>query len=196
MKFNILSPFSSFKPDSSATFVVMAGTLISVSVRAEPVCNTVAECEQVITTAQIQISAARARIQELQSSARLGPVVRTPDGRGVGMTQEEARKFCDSSGKRLPTARELALAMNPIGIHERPVEGRRLPRIYEQNGGVDFYYDKRTYVRPEGDAGVHAFWSSSLHPSVGESAYYFNGSDGDIDYYLNSYKLGVRCADR
>lgn len=41
------------------------------------------------------------------------------------------------------------------------------------------------------------FWSASVHPSFSYYAYFFNGSNGDIDYYYRyDYYVSVRCVAR
>ena len=161
-----------------------AGILVAASAHADPVCNTVAECEQLITAAQ-------ARIQELQPAPQLGPIVRNEDGSVRRMIHGEAVSYCSTRGG-LPTAKQLALALNPRGVGDTPREG--FYSVSPENE-ASFYYNSDTYGPPSGDVRREWFWSSSVYYDF--SAYVFTGYSGDIGY-VSQYTYGgaVRCAGR
>ena len=123
----------------------------------EPVCHSVPECEQLIHRAQ-------ARLQELKPSMQLGPLARNADGSIATMSRDQARTYCDSIGKRIPHIKELALALNPRGVHPDPSPGHQRRAVYNRNGFEEFYNDPTTYLRPLGEEAEYMLWSSSNHP--------------------------------
>ncbi len=121
----------------------------------------------------------------------LGPIVRNTDGSVLRMTQNKAARYCATRGG-LPTAKQLALALNAKGVSDIAREG-----FYEvaPKNETPFYYNYGSYERPTGDEGSEWFWSSSLLPSYDDGAYVFHGSSGvigDARYDNNA----VRCAGR
>jgi hypothetical protein len=130
-------------------------------------------------------------------SIRLGSLVRaTSDGRLVEMTDEQARReggetakmsqaeakrFCESKRKRLPTIQELARALNPRGVSTDSSFNIELHQIRKADGSFDFYFDTGTYSAPSGDIGMQKIWSSSGHPRSAAYGYAFDTLLGDID---------------
>lgn len=93
---------------------------------------------------------------------RVSPVARTTAGKMLQMNHDEASAYCAALGARLPTAQEIATALNPDGVSVSPKEGFYLDK---PKGEVPFYYNPSTYVRPtlgENDDTNYWSWTSSL----------------------------------
>jgi hypothetical protein len=111
------------------------------------------------------------------------------------MTQEDAASFCLSMGSLLPTAKEIALALNPEGIIDYPVPGYSLPIIDDESSSFGiFYYESKTY--PTSSNGIQpAFWSSTFayHNGYANSVYQFNNGIFNILGLKYKYERAVRC---
>lgn len=166
--------------------VLAVGTLsMSIARAGDPVCGTLAECQSL--KAQVE-----ARIAELTPAPVLGPIVRNTDGSVRRMTQSEAVSYCATRGG-LPTAKQLALALNARGVSDTAREG--FYRVAPKNE-TPFYYNYGAYERPTGDEGSEWFWSSSLRPNYDVSAFAFFGYGGYIDDYYRGSNVAVRCGGR
>jgi len=159
--------------------------LCAVNANAHSVCNSVDECRQLIAASQTLISAAQARIQELQPALQLGSIVRNADGSVRKMNFSQAQKYCSNRGG-LPTARHLALVLNPGGVSATEREGFKLIQSWF---GESFYYNNQSYVGDkEGD---QWFWTSSVNNEYHPYAFHVN-----FGVYANSghpYHAAVRC---
>jgi hypothetical protein len=159
-------------------------TLITAARAGDPLCGTLAECQSL--EAQV-----KARIAELSPAPALGPIVRKADGSVRRMTRSAAAEYCASLGGRLPTAKALALAMNPQGVTETSTEDSYEIRPI---GQPSFQYSYANYKRPSGDEGNNYFWSSSLRPNYGDIAFVFVGISGAFVDDVRTYDDGaVRC---
>jgi hypothetical protein len=180
--------------------------LIAGVVQANEVCNTVSECQKLKWQAD-------AKIQQLQGGiSSIGDFLRNTDGTvKTNVNQYQAYDLCKAQGKRLPTARELAvegtkhgaeiLELNQIseGITRSDF---RLVSVVNADGKKDkFYYDGyENYARPAGDSANYWIWSSSLHPNIGANigAYAFRLSEqygyfATIERDVRHIKSAVRC---
>jgi hypothetical protein len=131
----------------------------------------------------------------------LAPIARTDAGEIAYMNQYAAEKYCQKHGMSLPTAYELAQALNPKGV--RKTEDIGFVPIFNGIRSVGFYYNTSTYPRPpskvEDEIGSLWFWSSSILPSyMPNAAYAFNYLDGEIDegYRDGDFHNTVRCVVR
>ena len=122
----------------------------------------------------------------------LGSIVRNADGSVRRMNHSEAISYCATRGG-LPTAKQLALALNAKGVSATAREG--FYKVAPKNEPA-FYYNYGAYERPTGDEGSEWFWSSSLRPNYGDNAFVFYGYDGNIGFGNRSYNYAVRCAGR
>jgi hypothetical protein len=143
-----------------------------------------------------EIAALKQRVAELERrldpvpTVTLGPIVRNTDGSVRRMTQREAVSYCATRGG-LPTAKQLALALNARGVSYTAREGfdERSPK-----NEPAFYYNDRLYERPTGDEGREFFWSSSIYNGFNGWAFQGNYGDVIIDGRWDSH--AVRCAGR
>jgi hypothetical protein len=181
-----------------SSWSVIFGICAAVSAHAAPVCHSVPECREVIRTARLQISAAEARLLELQPEPPLGPLVRDNYGQVVTMNHDEAMRFCAARGTRLPTIRELAQALNPRGfVGETPAGGRFDPSLAgfsptQPDNEAPFYYQQRVYEPLYGDEGNYFLWSSS---SMFKKPLVFGRRLGDLGMAAPQNREGgaVRC---
>ena len=170
------------------SFVIVAGLLAFSAGAQAQVCNTLQDCLSLLDKVN-------ARIQELEegSSSALGDIARNANGSINYMNQADAIKYCKSQGGHLPTARELAQALNPKGISNTdPKDG--VSYLVSTTEGDKFYYNYKTYTRPQGDLGSNFFWSSSGYSVYPDDAYYFYGDYGFVDYVNRDNSSAVRCA--
>lgn len=118
-------------------------------------------------------------------------------GNPLALDRAAAAKRCAKRGGRLPTIRELVMALHPEGIIELASVGG--PNIFPANheAEVAFFYSSRHYPAPRVD-GIYSYWSESSS-GVG-MAYVLDEWRGDIHlvdseasetYYAS--KLIVRC---
>lgn len=161
-----------------------------------PVCKTEAECK-----------AKALEIHTTAEAAKLGDIVKTPDGKAIQMNHYEAEKYCKAQGSRLPTAREFAREAQRLGA--KGIEETKYPNFsadsnevqveeyqmikggYETNYAktpvgmivVDFYFKREGYQRPSGDLGNHAFWTSTIGALDHRYAYGLNGIYGFFDIF-------------
>ena len=154
------------------------------------------------------------------TESALGDIVKKSDGSVLHMNQYEAETYCSDKGG-LPTARQLAeesqrfgangiLETKYVGVsidsNEVKAEINQMLQdyyypIYAKNNSdqivVDFYFNKRGYIRPPGKLGNYWFWSSSLLPFDSVNAYELSGVDGGIDYasrHIDGGYSAARCA--
>jgi hypothetical protein len=135
-------------------------------VQANEVCNNLSECQKLRWRAV-------ARIPQLQSGySSIGKFLRNTDGTvKTRIDQYEAYVLCQAQGKRLATARELAVEATKHGAEilelnqvssGKPPEGFYLVSAVNADGKKDhFYYSSENYARPQSDLGKHWIWSSS-----------------------------------
>jgi hypothetical protein len=176
-------------------------TLIAGVVQAGEICSTVSECKRLERQADV-------RIQQLQEGlSQLGYLLRHKDGTIItGAHQDDAINLCRRRGKRLPTARELAVEGTKYGaelldlnqVSSGIPEGFYLVAAVNSDGKKDqFFYSTENYNRPEGDLGNYWVWSSSVHPHNDGYAYIFNGNNGKFGHAVGNYRRldgAVRCA--
>ena len=136
------------------------------------------------------MTAEQARVQELQPVPLLGSTVRNADGSVLWMTYSEAVTYCSTRGG-LPTAKQLAMALNPTGVSDRPRVGFK--RISPKNEDR-FYYNRDSYLRPSGEDRHDWFWSSSVYYDL--DAFIFDSHYGDIKYVNRDTGNPVRCVGR
>lgn len=121
----------------------------------------------------------------LANSAALEPLFLDDVGGGVRdvvfFTPTAAAKHCAAHESRLPTAKEVALALNPEGVSDVPKEGY-IDLAYVEPGGA-FYYNKDTFHPYAGDdarertlAGCPIWTSATSY----RGNYMFDGTDGDF----------------
>lgn len=122
----------------------------------------------------------------------LGSIVRNADGSVRRMTQNEAVSYCATRGG-LPTAKQLALALNAKGVSDTARDG--FYQVAPKNE-TPFYYKNYAYERPTGDEGREWFWSSSLHPYDADFAFVFYGGNGSFGSDGRNNFNAVRCAGR
>ncbi len=136
-----------------------------------------------------------------QTSPQFSDIARNADGSMSQMSLDDAIKYCESRGQRLPRAREFAefaSSLGAAGISQtakygyRQVEARNADEKLGEK--VDrFYYSNLGYKRPSGDWGNHWFWSSSVIEVSSVNGFYFNGYSGGIDYNVRFDWNAVRC---
>lgn len=108
-----------------------------------------------------------------------------------------AENICLGRGG-LPTIKELALAYNPQGVSEVPLEGYELIAPY---GEPAFYYKQDTYKRPAGEEQGYWYWSKSKEPNCENldpedrfcSVYSFGAPTGRIMWRSSDDMISVRC---
>lgn len=119
-------------------------------------------------------------------------------------THPDAKTFCESLGKRLPSARELA----QYAI-ERGAAGILEPKQYKNQDGympinklvtnytteLDFYYNPDGYVPTENDVKKAWLWSASYGPHNIDFVYVFNLKSGEFDFDARIMKNGARCIE-
>ncbi|MBX9880320.1 MAG: hypothetical protein K2Y22_17815 [Candidatus Obscuribacterales bacterium] len=99
-------------------------------------------------------------------------IIRDDVGKVVSVTQDEAIKLCKQQGGHLPTAREYAEYINPIGILEvdyleKKLNGKVPDGFYKvecvnPDGKVDsFYYNNENSQKLTGEISKLSFWTSS-----------------------------------
>lgn len=191
---------------SKRIFPVVLLSLLAVgqAVFAKQVCNTISECQDVISQAQ-------ARLQELsnvggQRTSNTGAVftrdgsipalgaaykdpsgliwgsIVTAQGKTSNMDQYDADEYCKDGGTRLPTKEEFQQLAKYLG------EGTA-------QGYSPFLSDGKTEILP-GLSGEQ-FWSSSLYPGNSDYAFAFKGGNGYVGFadrlnYVN-FRYAVRC---
>lgn len=74
------------------------------------------------------------------------------------MTNTDAEKYCANIGKRLPTIKELAIALRPECVSDVERPGFRSIRVWNKSNGNYSYFYYRGLVRSTPQA---RFWSSS-----------------------------------
>jgi hypothetical protein len=148
------------------------GLVLSTSAHATPVCNTLDECDRLDQAVQ-------KRIHQLQPTPTLAPIARTDDGKIAYMNQYDAKTYCLEHGMSLPTAYELAAALNPKGVSETLKCGFDRP-IYKKDGSVEAYFNINAYLRPSTDEDKNEFWSSSVSPYTFNDGFLFHGGIGNI----------------
>ena len=109
------------------------------------------------------------------------------DARGVmHMNWYEANAYCNNPKEgrlRLPTARELALMMNPQGVHTMAKVGDDVISGSDSAGKPDpFYYSSDGY---KGPAEGRWYWSSSIIPDASLFAWGIV-DDGNFTYATRS----------
>ncbi len=109
------------------------------------------------------------------------------------ISQPDARAFC--GGNRLPTAKQIALALNPKGVSDTALTGYY--RV-KPDGEAAFYYNSETYIPPFDESGNHAnwIWSSSVTRGAGAPvAFTFSIRYGtfDVAFLDNNNSGSVRC---
>ncbi|MGK5090254.1 hypothetical protein WDW86_22120 [Bdellovibrionota bacterium FG-2] len=116
-------------------------------------------------------------------------------GDACTMWQLSAEKFCANQNLRLPTARELALILNPSGVSE--TDDNDGSYLVSLRGEESFYYNYRTYRRSARDDGKNEFWSSSTNfVEFSHNCISFTG-DGYVGLSVHCLtKLAVRCVSR
>ncbi len=119
-------------------------------------------------------------------------------------THPDAKSFCESLGKKLPSSREMAkFAMDhgAVGILE--------PSQYRNQSGymainrttanyhaeLDFYFNGDGYVSPEPDSQAPWLWTSSYGPHNIDFVYVFNLRTGEFDFDARIMKNGARCIE-
>lgn len=154
------------------------------------VCETIDDCNQLIRAAQI-------RIRELQPASSLEPAVKILEGehRGkvLGMMHDQAKAHCENLNSRLPTIKELAKFLNPLGVSDEPTKG--FIEIVPMDG-KNFYYNSKTFLRPSVDEEKGMVWSLSLVSHDPFFAFYFDGRDGtlnSVNRFDVAYESAVRC---
>lgn len=172
------------------------------SVQDDPMCGTLEQCRSI----QGRIEA---RIRELLPRPRaipvLGEVVRNADGSIRKMSQYQAEKYCNDQedyGTHLPSAYELALAMNASGVSYTGQYGYfPIPSGYDN---LDAYYDYGSFAAdkivgtPAGgdltreELTNNYFWTSSV-PGFRVLGYIFHGSRGIITNADRNVEAAVRC---
>ncbi len=122
----------------------------------------------------------------------LGPIARKSDGWLRRKPHAYATRYCATRGG-LPTAKQLALALNPKGVSDIPREG-----FYEvaPTGEPVFYYNYGTYEPPTSYEGHAMLWSSSIPSNVGGAAFVFDGSHGYIYEHTTFAHRAIRCVGR
>ena len=116
------------------------------------------------------------------------------------MKHEQAKTFCAELGKksgqgaRLPTLREFAELSKSLGSkgyltdseYDLERQGRfavnvRKVSVKNPDGTIDsFNFSHHGYQRPSGGFGEHGYWSSSVHPTNPNFAFYFSGKTGEV----------------
>jgi hypothetical protein len=106
-------------------------------------------------------------------------------------TWSDAEKYCNEQGMRLPTAYELALALNPKGVSKTAKDG--FDPIDNEDRTVAFYYNRSTYPGPPTDEERHWLWTSSVSP-YGPYAFCGDGNGYLIDFPRdNDHSMVARC---
>ncbi len=117
-------------------------------------------------------------------------------------THPNAKSFCESLGKRLPTSREMAKFATEHGARgllepadykgqDGYQEIRRTTASY--NAELDFYYSAEGYISPEREETKPWLWTSSYGPHNIDFAYVFNLETGEFDFDARIMLNGVRC---
>jgi len=153
-------------------------------VSAEPVCDSVYRCRKKRTLVE-------ERIRELDP--QLAPYMMSKNRKKEWLISEmnyyQAKDLCEGNGTTLPSIRQLALVLNPKGVHLTKPEDcdEAVQTIYKTDGSVDFYYDPRTYIRDrELDQGRKhkkpsiKIVSSTTSPEDSRSVYFFHLEEGRI----------------
>ena len=165
--------------------------LVSLSVQANPVCNTIAECQAL----GIEEDADLRELQAAQAVGFLGLETIAYNKISYG----DAVAYCTSLGGRLPTAREWARyaeslgAMRYTGYHDdHPYFFYRTHLRSNSRERDYFWFRSWGYRRPSGVMGINMFWSQSVHAEVTGRYFFFHGIDGVIWSY--DMAIGaVRC---
>lgn len=160
------------------------------------ICNSIDECLNVIKEANSIIH----RIQGYNKP--LWNFIRNPDGTIKHViNQYQAVKLCKAQGKRIPTARELAVEATKYGaeiLEMSEVTSDKVPYSYvlvsyvNESGKEDrFYYSYRKYLLPETNSDLENYeiWTSSTLYDKPTHAYKFNVSKG---YFTNYQSKGFR----
>ena len=111
---------------------------------------------------------------------KIGPLIREANGMAKNFDYYDFNgDICQREGYRLPTIKELAMALNPKGVYDKPITGRELQIIKRKDGTVEFYYDYRTYVQAPADHGRYLIRTSSLASADPVARFRFS-SEGKI----------------
>ncbi len=116
----------------------------------------------------------------------------------------DAKSFCESLNKRLPTSREIArFAMDhgaqgilePADYKNQPGYKKINRTIANYNAELDFYFNDSGYISPEADIKSPWIWTSSYGPHNIDFVYVFNLRTGSFDFDARIQRNGARCIE-
>lgn len=160
-----------------------------------------------VVLCQFLLFGCAATIQErrLSSTPKFTEIVQGTSG-DLLLTWQEALEHCKSRNSHLPTAREYANLLRPLGtkileaseVTGTPPAGYYLVDCKNPDGSLDkFYMNHSGYKRPEGETVNHLLWTSSIPPQHPEFAHVYydewGGGGGNPMDHKHSHPNAFQC---